>query len=146
MGVCRGKRAISPWKLGLKGTKISRQLGVRSYIPINWISLAMSLLFPVWHSTLHKSQVHCSGIMQWWVCISLMSTPLPAEVGYRNLWSDGSAVGLYFVTITGQQIFKGSLQVPVEVVLPHRTQPFCWQYSETVTADSGKACSSQRWT
>jgi len=25
--------------------------------------------------TLHKSQIHCSGVMQWWVCSSLMSTP-----------------------------------------------------------------------
>jgi len=25
--------------------------------------------------TLHKSQLHCSGAMQWWACGSLMSTP-----------------------------------------------------------------------
>jgi len=29
--------------------------------------------------TLHKSQVHCSGVMQYWDCSSLISDPLPAE-------------------------------------------------------------------
>jgi len=34
--------------------------------------------------TLHKNQVQCSGVMQWWgdkPCRSLTSTPLPAEAG-----------------------------------------------------------------
>jgi len=30
---------------------------------------------------LHKSQVHCAGVMQWWACSSLMSAPLSAEAG-----------------------------------------------------------------
>jgi len=25
--------------------------------------------------TLHKNQVHCSGVMQWWDCSSLRSNP-----------------------------------------------------------------------
>jgi len=28
--------------------------------------------------TLHKSQVHCSGVMHWWACNSLVFAPLPA--------------------------------------------------------------------
>ena len=45
-----------------------------------------------------------------------MSAPLPVESGCRNLRSDCSAVALCCVTITWQQIFKGSLQVQVTVV------------------------------
>jgi len=32
--------------------------------------------------TLHKSQVHCSGVMQWRLAVH--STPLPAEGGYKT--------------------------------------------------------------
>jgi len=34
--------------------------------------------------TLHKSEVHCCSIMQWWACSSLMSPPLHAEVGCES--------------------------------------------------------------
>jgi len=52
-----------------------------------------------------------------------MSARLPAESGCGNLLSDCSAVGLYCITITWQQIFKSSLQVQAAVVgvLPHVT-------------------------
>jgi len=63
--------------------------------------------------TLHKSQVHCSGVMLWWACSSLMSAHLPAESGCRNMRSDCFAVGFYCETIIWQNIFKGSLQVTV---------------------------------
>jgi len=33
---------------------------------------------------LHMSQIHCSGVMQWWACSSLMSAPLPAEAGCQT--------------------------------------------------------------
>jgi len=45
--------------------------------------------------TLHKSQIHsftCKGRI-------------------RNLGADFSTIGFYFVTITWQQIFRGSLQI-----------------------------------
>jgi len=31
--------------------------------------------------TLHKSQVHYSGFMQWWTCSSIVSTLYCAEAG-----------------------------------------------------------------
>jgi len=34
--------------------------------------------------TLHKSQVHSYGVMQWWAYSSLMSPTLPAEVGCES--------------------------------------------------------------
>jgi len=60
----------------------------------------------------------------------------------RNLRADCSIVGLYCVTIIWQQIFKGSLQVTVERVLMHVTVErthLGGLFSETATADSGKA-------
>jgi len=39
----------------------------------------MYLLYPPLVEPVHKSQVHCSGVMQWWACSSLMAAPLPAR-------------------------------------------------------------------
>jgi len=62
--------------------KFSRKFYARSSIPINWfISCNNSLLFAGTTLTRHKSQNHCSGVMQCWACSSLMSTPLPAGIG-----------------------------------------------------------------
>jgi len=41
----------------------------------------MTVYVPVLTLTLNKSQLHCSGVMQWWARSSLMSAPLPAEAG-----------------------------------------------------------------
>ena len=65
------KRAFaSPWKLGLRTKTLSK----------TW----RQLLFAAITLTLHRSQVHCSGAMQWWACSSLMSAPLPAEVSCQT--------------------------------------------------------------
>jgi len=50
-----------------------------------------------------------------------MSTHFRAEASCRNLRTDFSTVGLYYVTITWQRILKCSLQVTVVSVLPHVT-------------------------
>jgi len=50
-----------------------------------------------------------------------MPVPLPADASWRNLRSDSSTVGIYCVTVTWQQILKGSLQVTVVGFLPHVT-------------------------
>jgi len=62
--------------------------------------------------TLHNSQVHCCGVMQWLACNSLVFTPLRGQTCERIF----SGVGIYYVTISLQQIFKGSLQVMIEGV------------------------------
>jgi len=37
--------------------------------------------------TLHKSQVHCSGFMQWWACNSLTSAPSPRQLSFwTSFW------------------------------------------------------------
>jgi len=72
--------------------------------------------------TLHKSQIHRYGVMQWWACSSLMYPPLPADRGWlRKSRADCSTVGLYCVIITGQQILKSSLYITVAGVLLHET-------------------------
>ena len=48
---------------------------------------------------LHMSQIHCSGVMQWWACSSLMSAPLPYRGRLPNLRADCSTVGLYCVFV-----------------------------------------------
>jgi len=50
-----------------------------------------------------------------------MFAPLPAKASCRNLRSDCCAVGLYCVTITWQQMFKGSRQVTLAGVLLRMT-------------------------
>jgi len=42
------------------------------------------LKFATMTLTMHKSQVHCSGVMQWWACSWLMSVPLPGEAGRQT--------------------------------------------------------------
>ena len=64
------------------------------------------------------------GSLFW--CYALMSLQITHVRSYacRGRWSNLGAVysvGFYCITITRQQIFKGSLQVTVESVLPHVT-------------------------
>jgi len=61
--------------------KISRKSEVRNLIPINWFNSWIGSLFADITLTLHKSQVHYSGFMQWWICSSIMSTLFSAEAG-----------------------------------------------------------------
>jgi len=72
--------------------------------------------------------------------ISLRFTHVPSSCrgGLRNLRADCSTVGLYFVRIVWQQIFKGSLHIMVTgVLLPCWMQT--WQVMQRdVSADSGK--------
>ena len=53
------------------------------YFPNNWFNSCYDSLFASITLTLHKRQVHCSGVMQWWVCSSLMRPLLPAKAGMK---------------------------------------------------------------
>jgi len=77
------KRGFRHWKLGLR-TKISRKSELSSLTPINWFNSCNDSLFAGMTLTLYKSQVHCSGVVQWWACSSLLSAPLPAEAGWET--------------------------------------------------------------
>ena len=52
-------------------------------ITIYWFDSRNDSFFACMKWTLRKSQVH-SCVMQWWACSSLMSPPLPAEVGCES--------------------------------------------------------------
>jgi len=93
--------------------------------------------------TLHKSQLHYSGpeysgLMQWWVCSSFMTTPSSADSNITKL-----AIALFYCcSLLHNNNMATNLQ--------RFTNAFCrvwlftsdifgrW-YSDTVTADNGKA-------
>ena len=77
------KADICP-SLGNWEPKFSRKLDVSSSTPINWFISCNDSLFAGTTLTLHKSQVHCSGVMQWWACSSLVPAFLPAEAGCQT--------------------------------------------------------------
>ena len=84
-GVHRGiKTGIWPWlEIETKNQNFLEN-DVSSSIPINWFISYNDRLFAGTTLTLHKNQVYCPGVMQWWVCRSLMSAPLPAEAGWQT--------------------------------------------------------------
>jgi len=47
-------------------TKFSRKPEARSLFPFYWLNSCNDSSFAGMMLTLHKSQVHCSGVMQWW--------------------------------------------------------------------------------
>jgi len=53
--------------------KISRKRKISSFILISWVNSCNDSLSADITLTLHKSQVHCSGNMQWLACSSLNS-------------------------------------------------------------------------
>ena len=73
-----GNGHLPPWKLGLR-TKNVYNTQVSNLILNNWLNSCNESLFAPMTRTLHKSQVHCTGVMQWWACSSLMYAHFPAE-------------------------------------------------------------------
>jgi len=47
---------------------MSRKPKANSLLSINWFNSCNNTSFTGMTLTLHKSQVHCSGVMQWWAC------------------------------------------------------------------------------
>ena len=80
MGVRRGSKmgTSTPWKLGLS-TKNFQKTWVSSLTPINLFNHWNDSLFAGMTLTLHRGEFHCSVVMQWWACWSLISAPWPAE-------------------------------------------------------------------
>jgi len=81
MGVPRGggETGICPPEIGTKNKNLKKKLKLAAQFRLNWINCCNHSLFGVVTLTLRKSHVHHSGVMQWWACSPLMSTPLPAE-------------------------------------------------------------------
>jgi len=88
MGVRRAgeaKRAFAPrLEIGIRNRIFLEKPEVGILIPINWFDSCKDSFFACMKRKLHKSQVHSCSVMQWWACSSLMSPPLPAEVGCKS--------------------------------------------------------------
>jgi len=76
------KRAFVPrLESGIRNQIFLEKPEVGILIPMNWFDSCNDSFFACMKLTLHKSQVHSCSAMQWWACSSLMSPPLPTEVG-----------------------------------------------------------------
>jgi len=84
MGVHKGANQHLPLPAGKWDYEpFSRKFDVSSSIPLDWFISCNDTLFADTRLTLHKSQVHFSGVMQWRACSSLICTALPAETGFQ---------------------------------------------------------------
>jgi len=63
-------------------TNIFRKSEACILIPIIRFNSCNKTLFTGMALTLHKNLLHCSGVMQWWACSSLMTTASSAESCY----------------------------------------------------------------
>jgi len=70
---------------------------------LNYLILAMTVLFSDMTLRLRKSRLHCCGVMQFWACVVHF---LQRQV--RNLGADISKIGLHCVTVTWQLRFTSS--------------------------------------
>ena len=78
-----------------KNQKFLANLKPGAQFRLNWFNSCIDSLFAGMTPTVNKNQVHCPGVVQWWVCISLMSAALPVcRSKLRNLRADCSTVGL----------------------------------------------------
>ena len=88
MGVRRAgeaKRAFAlSLEIGIRNQIFLEKPEVGILIPINWFDSCNDSFFACMKFTLRKSQVHSCSVVQWWACSSLMSPPLPAEVGCES--------------------------------------------------------------
>jgi len=88
MGVCRArgaKRSFAPrLEIGIMKHLFLEKPEVGILIPINWFDSCNDSFFAGMKLTLHKSQFHSYGVMQWSACSSLMSPPLSTEEGCES--------------------------------------------------------------
>jgi len=78
-----------------------------SYTSPAWLKPLVMPLFADMTLTLHKSQIHCSVVKQWWACSSQFThvRSISCRGRLRNVRADCSIVVPYCVPITWQQIY-----------------------------------------
>jgi len=115
------KRAFAPWKLGLRTKYFWKNLKLASKFRLIDLILAMRVLLPLLNSHCTRVRftviVSCSDELAVHSCLLLC-----LQRGLRKLRADCSAVGVYCVTTTWQQIFKSSLYITVAGVLLHTVE------------------------
>ena len=83
-------------EIGSKKYKFVVNLKSGTQFRWNWFNSCIDSLFAGMTPTVHKNQVHYLGVVQGWVCSSLMSAVLPVCRGkLRTLRADCSTVGFY---------------------------------------------------
>ena len=123
MGVRRGGMGICPPGNWDYETISFRKSEVRSSIPNDWMKF-LHWQFICWYDT-HCTRARftilasCSGEFTVQSCPLFFLQRHVARLG--NWQAHCFILVLYCVTITSQQIFKGSLQIMVKGVLPHVT-------------------------
>jgi len=71
-------------EIGIRNQIFLEKPEVGILIPINWFDSCNDSFLACMKLTLHKSRVHSCSVMHSWACSSLMSPPLPAEVGCES--------------------------------------------------------------
>jgi len=84
MDVRRGNGHFLPPEIEIRDQKYLEILKINIfYFRNNWFNSCYDSLFAGMTLTLHKRQIHCSGVIQWWACSSLMSPLLSAKAGAK---------------------------------------------------------------
>ena len=72
LGAAGGEQTFSPLRNWNQESKFYRKPDINCSIPLNWLNYCNYSLFANMTLTLHKSQVHHYGVIQWWACRSLI--------------------------------------------------------------------------
>ena len=116
---------------------------LKSTVNSNWFNSCNDSLFAGMTLALHKSQLHCSGVMQWWAavhaCRLICLLRQVAKLARRSFGCSSLLRNNYMAT--NLQMFTSSYDTVV-AVLPHVTveSRHLWQaiQRDSETADSGK--------
>ena len=113
MGVRRGEWTFTPLEIGTTRQIYLENLKSEAWFQIVGLILAMAVYLVVWHSHCTRARftvlVSCSGEF------AVHSCPLFFCSGRLQNWQEYCfIVGLYCVTITWQQIFKGPIEIMVK--------------------------------
>jgi len=85
----RAKRSFVPLlEIGTKNQNFVANLKSGAQLILNWFNSCIDSLFAGMTPTVHKNQVHCPGVVQGWVCSSLMSAAchLQRQVAKLACW------------------------------------------------------------
>jgi len=116
------KGAFAPLEFGTKNQNFVEDLKSEALIPMNGFNSCIDSLFAGMRS--HRTRARFSAWCHAVVRFQFTRVHSFSCRGWlRNWQADCFIVGLYCVTITWQQIFKGSVQVTVVGVLPTGATP-----------------------
>jgi len=107
-------RHSPPWNW-TKNKKNLENLKPGSWFRLSVLIRATTFHLPFVTRTLHKSQLHCSGVMQWWACSSLMPTLASAD---SNVTKRASALFCYCSLLRNHNM---------ATIFSKKLSFFCWR-------------------